>query len=466
PAIAGAGFSAGLAGSPFAPGLRDAGIVGPDVEAASFDVRAMFTAALVQAFFRGEYGTVGGSTQEPISDGASLVGIARTLQDFAPTWLTPAPRGRGTEQERRLGSIASPQMPVATPRSAAAATVPSSVSDVAPDAALQRSATAAASTRIIDLSSVGLGSDAYEVIELAVPAEFAASAVSDRDDFANAPVRSDGRVDYRPGAIGRAASAWSVSQQNASTDLTLDFLPPELVVAAQAYGLSPQAALVAARLSAAGPAAIAGLASQVDMAFLQVPARTATINRLAAQANVGTSNEIGDFTPALGPVSSSSTDSSSDVRSNLAQPRWDSMDGLAMANQTISEIAPMRQPRGAFLWPQAASAALGIKGENLANNDGQSQFSVAALEVLAAKAVADLGAYASVAQYDAPASANNVTAVAQRGGQDPRPSIPFVDASRRPELLRGVLRASAGPTAGFKIAQWQVKPIVGRCRNA
>lgn len=450
PSIAGAGFSAGLAGSPFAPGLRDAGIVGPDVEAASFDVRAMFTAALVEAFFRGEYGNVGATTQEPTND----VGVfARTVQDFAPTWLAPATRIRTVPvaDTEGLGTSTSGAMPIAAPRSAPAVSTHTTAagSALATDPVYggeraERTAAAPVATRIVSLSDADIGSDAYEVVELAVPAAFAASAVPARGDFGGAvPTRYessvDNRVDYRLGAIGRSASAWSVSQQNASTDLMLDFLPPELVVAAQAYGLSPQAALVAARLSAAGPAAIAGLASQVDLAFLQAPARTATMHRLtahSADSNFGAFDNVVEF----GGASPASVPSSSAAESVTAQNRWESLDGLAMANHTLSEIAPVRQPRGAFLWPQAATAALGIKGENLASSDGQSQFTVAALEVLAAKAVADLGAYA-------PLAGNDVKASNQSAAQDGQ-AIPFVDASRRPELLRGVLRANAGTTAG------------------
>ena len=51
-------------------------------------------------------------------------------------------------------------------------------------------------------------------------------------------------------------------------------------------------------------------------------------------------------------------------------------------------------PRGAFLWPSATVGALGL---NAAAPDGQQSMSVAALELLAAQAVAELGTYAALA---------------------------------------------------------------------
>jgi hypothetical protein len=52
-----------------------------------------------------------------------------------------------------------------------------------------------------------------------------------------------------------------------------------------------------------------------------------------------------------------------------------------------------RAPRGAFLWPSASVAALGL---NAAAPEGQQAMSVAALELLAARAVAELGTFAAL----------------------------------------------------------------------
>lgn len=132
---------------------------------------------------------------------------------------------------------------------------------------------------------------------------------------------------------------------------------------------------------------------------------------------------------------------------------------LADATATINSIASARQPRGAFLWPQATANALGIKAESLgaADADGQSRFSVAALEVLAAKAVAELGAYAVPTpsmQVRASAASSFAGATVSSMPANGSSGVPFVDVSRRPDLLRSVLRAgSSMAAAGGTLAQ-------------
>jgi hypothetical protein len=55
-----------------------------------------------------------------------------------------------------------------------------------------------------------------------------------------------------------------------------------------------------------------------------------------------------------------------------------------------------KAPRGAFLWPSATVAALGL---NAAAPDGQQSMSVAALELLAAQAVAELGTFTALSDH-------------------------------------------------------------------
>jgi hypothetical protein len=74
-----------------------------------------------------------------------------------------------------------------------------------------------------------------------------------------------------------------------------------------------------------------------------------------------------------------------------------------------------RAPRGAFMWPAGSTAALGM---NATGSDGQHSASVAALELLAAQAVAELGTYSALsdgeraAMADEPASERDVLASA------------------------------------------------------
>lgn len=486
PQVAGAGFAAGLSASPFAGGLRDAGMVSAESTAPTFDVRAMFTAALVEAFFRGEYAdlaaTVAASTPTLAGGGAGVGNsmAPRLVQDFAPTWLNPtAPRvTQGAAQRGRLSedSIVNVNSPAAERGGVQAAAVgtgqaserneksqPSvtAVSEAGSTATPAEQVVRPTSTRIVQLAQDSSQLDqpgSYEVFELAVPAAFGGF----ESRSADSAVSGNQRIDYRPGAVGRSASAWLVSQQNTSTDLLLDFLPPELVVAAQSYGLSPQAALVAARLSAAGPAAIASLASQVDWAFLNAPsqrnsrlsndvARESTESRFASTStsNVAPGSDVSNVS-GYGGRGEQLRGAETLAGFNEFSDRGDDNFALADATATINSLAPARQPRGAFLWPQATASALGIKAEALgaAGADSQSRFSIAALEVLAAKAVADLGAYAApaalmqargaagVSPSGAPAMTNMLVGTSAQ-------SVPFVDLSRRPDLLRSVLQAGS-----------------------
>ncbi|HEY5925084.1 MAG TPA: hypothetical protein VIV11_25555, partial [Kofleriaceae bacterium] len=82
-----------------------------------------------------------------------------------------------------------------------------------------------------------------------------------------------------------------------------------------------------------------------------------------------------------------------------------------------------RTPRGAFLWPAATTAALGL---NAPAPDGDQSISVAALELLAAQAVAELGTFTAlsgalsdvdrIAIGDTPARATSTAGPAQGAG--------------------------------------------------
>src|SRR5206468_7348986 len=75
-----------------------------------------------------------------------------------------------------------------------------------------------------------------------------------------------------PGMIADRAHAWSVAQERSSSDLSFDFVPPELVLAARVYGLGPAEAAQAARLAVAGPGQLAAMASAIDRTFVQAMA--------------------------------------------------------------------------------------------------------------------------------------------------------------------------------------------------
>jgi hypothetical protein len=441
-ASTGAGLSAGLSGSPFAPTLEDIGVLPAETTTAPvFDARAMSPSALMTAYLSGDSSDMLdvvsarsssglGYEQRSSDDGSrpAWVPESRVVRDFAPTWLMLADRF-AQEQTRssateELGNTAAKFDGAVSQDSMASS---SSVVPSTTERFIQPPLIGA--EPLTSRSDVFDGNRSYELIELEVPT-LLRNQETQAASFATA--------DYRPGGFGRTALSWSQSQQNTSTDLTLDFLPPELIVAAQRFGLGPQAALLAARLSAAGPATIASLAGQVDLAFLQSP----TVGGGGNQQMLGTgSNRMASNYEA---VNASDFYGSEMPRREIAASVYAAADDsasttpLQAANETVQEISPTtRQPRGAFLWPAATVAALGIKPEAI-TSDGQSRFSLAALEVLAAKAVAELGAYAKTAEsgsVNGPTAMRSATGISATG-------INVVDVSTRPDLVQVAQRST------------------------
>jgi len=140
-------------------------------------------------------------------------------------------------------------------------------------------------------------------------------------------------------------------------------VPPELVLAARVYGLGPAQAAQAARLALAGPGQLSAMAGAVDRTFVQA---------FAIEHERRTGKAVTAYPTA------------SDEAPRAAAPE--------LASRAFG--VERRTPRGAFLWPSAAVAALGL---HASAPDGDHGMSVAALELLAAQAVAELGTFAALA---------------------------------------------------------------------
>lgn len=184
-----------------------------------------------------------------------------------------------------------------------------------------------------------------------------------------------------PGMIAERAHAWSVAQERSVSDLAFDFVPPELVLAARVYGLGPAEAAQAARLAISGAGQLTAMASAVDRTFVQ--ALTIDAEKRSERARVVTAYPVSE--PAEEPPA---------VR----------------APSAASFGVARRAPRGAFLWPAASTAALGLTA---ATPESEQGMSVAALELLAAQAVAELGTYAALAprpheSFETPAASGSV----------------------------------------------------------
>jgi hypothetical protein len=218
-----------------------------------------------------------------------------------------------------------------------------------------------------------------------------------------------------PGMTATRAHAWSVAQERSSSDLAFDFVTPELILAARVYGLGPAEAAQAARLAIVGPGQLAAMAGAVDRTFVQA---------LAIEA--------------------------------------DRRDGRAVTAYPQSEAAPeaapratfgveRRTPRGAFLWP---AATVGASGMTAATPDGLQSMSVAALEMLAAQAVAEIGTFAAFAPTSATRQAMSPTTAAPAettGAADERDVLaaaaPLVPTARRAKFEALYLAMGQSPAA-------------------
>ncbi|HEU4611529.1 MAG TPA: hypothetical protein VFS15_05610, partial [Kofleriaceae bacterium] len=159
-----------------------------------------------------------------------------------------------------------------------------------------------------------------------------------------------------PGMIADRAQAWSVAQERSAADLAFDFVPPELVLAARVYGLGPAEAAQAARLAVSGSGQLAAMAGTVDRMFVQ--AMTIEAEKRGERGRIATAYPAGEREVAAPAATTFGID--------------------------------RRAPRGAFLWPAASTAALGLSAPT---PDGDHASSIAALELLAARTVAELGTY-------------------------------------------------------------------------
>ena len=259
----------------------------------------------------------------------------------------------------------------------------------------------------------------------------------------------------RPGALAELALAWSVAEERAAADLSFDFVAPEMVLAAKVYGLSPAVAAQAARLAVAGPSAMASLATSLDLTFLRAFHQASTAPASGA-ARAGAAPAVGpDGAPALAQApalesgagstatSVSAPSSAAPVAGELGPSADVSAPGSLTAPATPGTAA--RLPRGAFLWPSAAVAALGLKA---LSPEGVAGMPVVALELLAAAAVADLGTWVTAFPGADPATIANVLA----GGRAPVVTPDLGAAGTAATGIASITERTAARTAGVGAA--------------
>jgi hypothetical protein len=400
PAAPTAGLHAGLASSPMAPAL--AGIL-PMQSAPVFDPRALFAGGLLSAY-------VGGAMARGFTPGmpaafAELAGSPDVLgvaarapgvEYVAPmTSDAPATREGGLDAE----TVAAPG------RAAAAASMLSVRSPVL------------ASAPFIEATRSPIG-------ELAAPMPAPGRAAATTPSYESPLTQVDAAAwSPRPGMTAELAQGFAIGHERAAADLAFDFVAPEQVLAARVYGFGAVEAAQAARLAVAGPAGLSAMASALDLTFLRqlhvasetagsaeagaAPQRAAQVTappRTAAVAGITHAPDGSRIAPAMTPITAWPT----------------APEAAAAATGTVFGVE-RRLPRGAFLWPAGVVAALDLRAEL---PEGAAATHIAALELLAAGAVAHMGEkvapHAHRDEDEAPATATAPQTAAARQAEAAR----------------------------------------------
>lgn len=200
-----------------------------------------------------------------------------------------------------------------------------------------------------------------------------------------------------PGMLAQRALGFGATQSSQTADLSFDFVPPELVLAARVYGFGATEAAQAARLAMGGSTGLSAMAGAVDLRFISLmgPAMGAGAGRQDAAPSTG-------------------------------EPSARAPEAQAAREADASFGVAKRMPRGAFLLPSASVAAMGLSA---ALPEGEHAMSIAALEVLAAKMVAELGSFASPSMQAMAAGAAGSGAESAAPSRR-APSSTFVDISQ------------------------------------
>lgn len=195
---------------------------------------------------------------------------------------------------------------------------------------------------------------------------------------------------HSPGMTAQRALGFGATQSAQAADLSFDFVPPELVLAARVYGFGPAEAAQAVRLAMAGPTGLSSMASAVDLRFVAMaaPAGAASAASDAQRAAAIAGRSGVDVTlPSL-----AAPGAAHGAPGVVPAALQSTLQASFAAGESFG--VERRTPRGAFLLPSASVAAMGLSA---AMPDGEHAMPVAALEILAAKLVAELGTFAGPA---------------------------------------------------------------------
>jgi hypothetical protein len=272
-----------------------------------------------------------------------------------------------------------------------------------------------------------------------------------------------------PGMVAQRALGFGAMQSSQAADLSYDFVPPELVLAARVYGFGAAEAAQAARLAVGGSAGLSAMAGAVDLRFVALAslaaAQAGASSRDALRAEASAASSSAASSPAAASASSSTSAASFRAAASASAPATLSaaLSPTAQAEASVDAAfgVARRMPRGAFLFPSASVSAMGLSA---ALPEGEYAMPIAALEILAAKMVAELGSFASpmapasaapadVQQGGTPATAR--TSQASQVGRGSTPAMPTLDA-------RGASPNEASEAAVLS----SVSATVGQARRA
>ncbi|HUH02720.1 MAG TPA: hypothetical protein VML75_12060 [Kofleriaceae bacterium] len=405
PIYTGAGLHAGLASSPIAPAL--AGVL--DLPAAPlFDVRATAPVGMAQAYL------TGGVRPIAVRPGGQMVAAAaqregawqpRILGPLAVLGgaLVPLPPGVEPHHPRLLQALLAraPEATFVTPfslgvepsgavgASSAAASGPGSSPGA--DAASIAAAPAASAVRS-EVGGVSPGA-AIAVVDFAAAMRPAASAGGSIMSGAEAPSRAMARQwTARPGSTAQMVQAFSVEQEHASGDLSFDFVPPEVVLAARQYGFGPAEAVAAVHLAAGGASRLAAMASAMDFAFVQAFSGAESMaqaepRRMAAGAeSYGYAMPSTAAAPSRGAAFAGGSADIGDASGSFESAGIGG--GAGVADGSRGAPRANRLPRGAFLWPASSAEAMRLSASGAS---AEHPMAMAALDLLAAQVVVEAG---------------------------------------------------------------------------
>ncbi|MCB9574528.1 MAG: hypothetical protein H6709_20825 [Kofleriaceae bacterium] len=292
----------------------------------------------------------------------------------------------------------------------------------------------------------------------------------------HAPLRDVTGWSARPGQTAGRAHDLAVSRERAAADLSFDFVTPEMVLAAQVYGFGAVEAAQAARLAVEGPSSLSAMASAVDLTLLRgmdvaddvraTAARTSPSGVRPSDAPASLPSAAlssGALPSAVVPGTAPTSDA---IAPNVAAPAAASPAAAALTSARAPLDAPpspsqaeapatsfgvgRRMPRGAFLWPAGAVAALGMRAQL---PEGAATLPLAALEILAAGAVADMSTLVAPRRRDgddgaavgAPGVAPASRPGARLGAQ--APALEVVAGAAAPTPIAGTGAAAADELA-------------------